>query len=374
MPLKLINFKAMGFDSAPEEICIDASGNISASPAEGAETLDLGGAYLSPGWCDLHVHVWHGGTDISVRASEAGRPTGVTAMADAGSAGEASFHGLREYVIDPASETIKAFLNIGSIGLVACNRVPELTDWRSIDIDRTLAVIEANRDVICGIKVRASGVIVGSWGITPAKIAKRVAEMVNMPLMVHVGEPPPLIDEVFELLTPGDIVTHCFNGKAAGSIRDTEALFRMAQDMAGRGILMDIGHGGASFNFRTARDSIADGLRPFSISTDLHQRSMEKPVYDMATTISKLLAVGLSFEDCIEATTNAPRSVLGLSGRDGLTPGKRADFTVFDLEDAQIDVMDSQGNHMVMDRVIEPRMTVLGDDARPAARRLPPEI
>src|SRR5690606_34860762 len=164
VPLRLTNFKAVGFDAVPDEILLDASGNIAAAPSDGARLLDLNGAWLSPGWCDLHVHVWYGGTDISVRASEAGRPTGVTAMADAGSAGEASFHGLREYVIDPASETIKAFLNIGSIGLVACNRVPELTDWRSIDIDRTLAVIEANRDVICGIKVRASGVIVGSWG------------------------------------------------------------------------------------------------------------------------------------------------------------------------------------------------------------------
>ncbi len=35
---------------------------------------------------------------------------------------------------------------------------------RSIDVDRTLAVIEANRDVICGVKARASGVIVGAWG------------------------------------------------------------------------------------------------------------------------------------------------------------------------------------------------------------------
>ena len=86
-------------------------------------------------------------------------------MADAGSAGEAKFHGLREYVLDRQPETIRAFLNIGSIGLVACNRVSELIDMRSIDVDRTLEVIEANRDVVCGLKVRASGVIVVSWAI-----------------------------------------------------------------------------------------------------------------------------------------------------------------------------------------------------------------
>src|SRR5690606_34565499 len=120
---------------------------------------------------------------------EAGLKRGVTAMADAGSAGEATFHGLREYVIERQRETIKAFVNIGSIGLVACNRVPELIDERSIDVDRTLDVIERNRDVVCGVKVRASGVIVGAWGITSMRIAKRVAEIAGLPLMVHIGEP-----------------------------------------------------------------------------------------------------------------------------------------------------------------------------------------
>ena len=89
---------------------------------------------------------------------------GVTTIVDAGSAGEANFHGFREYVIEPARERIKAFLNIGSIGLVACNRVSELIDIRSIDLDRTLACVEANRDVIVGIKVRASHVILGLVG------------------------------------------------------------------------------------------------------------------------------------------------------------------------------------------------------------------
>src|SRR5690606_5798597 len=214
--------RAIGLPAA-DTIHVGDDGLLRADAAAGAETIDCGGAWLSPGWCDLHVHVWHGGTDISVRASEAGRGSGVTALADAGSAGEANFHGLREYVIDPAAETIRAFLNIGSIGLVACNRVSELIDMRSVDVDRTLEVIEANRDVICGVKVRASGVIVGAWGITPAKIAKRVAEIAGLPLMVHIGEPPALIDEIFDILGPGDIITHCFNGKKAGSIRDTRA-------------------------------------------------------------------------------------------------------------------------------------------------------
>ena len=369
MSLRLINFRAIGFDTASDEIHVDDAGQVSASVLPDAETVDCHGAYLSPGWADLHVHVWHGGTDISIRASEAGRATGVTAMADAGSAGEANFHGLREYVIEPHAETVRAFINIGSIGLVACNRVSELIDMRSIDVDRTLAVIEANRDVICGVKARASGVIVGAWGVTPLKIAKRVAEIANLPLMVHVGEPPPTLDEVFDVLTPGDIVTHCFNGKKAGSISDTVALFEQAKRLAAEGIRMDIGHGGASFDFATARRAIGDGLEPFSISTDLHLHDIHGPVFDMATTLSKLLAVGLPLESCVTAVTAHPRSIIGLSGRDGLVPGTKADFTVFDLVDADLDVSDSLGNKAVLSKLFEPRLTVIGNSAMAAERR-----
>ncbi|MEX6507191.1 amidohydrolase family protein [Jiella sp. M17.18] len=367
MAFTLTNFRPIGLGAAPTALHVADDGNLVDAAPAGARTVDCGGAYLSPGWCDLHVHVWHGGTDISVRASEAGRATGVTAMADAGSAGEASFHGLREYVIQPAAETIRAFLNIGSIGLVACNRVPELIDMRSIDVDRTLAVIEANRDVICGVKVRASGVIVGGWGITPAKIAKRVAEIAGLPLMVHVGEPPPLIDEVFDILTEGDIVTHCFNGKKAGSIADTEALWAQAIRLAGEGIRMDIGHGAASFDFGVARKALERGLKPWSISTDLHLHNIAGPVHDLATTVAKLLAVGLPLEDCITAVTERPRAVLGLAP--GISPGARADFTLFDVVDAEIDAVDSLGNHLRLDRMLEPRRTVIGASVMDAARR-----
>ena len=370
MALTLTNFRPIGFDVAPSEVHVGDEGNIAPAAIPGAEVIDARGAWLSPGWCDLHVHVWHGGTDISVRASEAGRPTGVTAMADAGSAGEAAFHGLREYVIEPQSETIKAFLNIGSIGLVACNRVSELIDLRFVDVDRTLEVAEANADVICGIKVRASGVITGAWGIGPAKIAKRVAEILDLPLMVHVGEPLPLIDEVFDILSPGDIVTHCFNGKRAGSITDTPALFAQAKRLAEEGIRMDIGHGQASFCFETAKRAIGDGMLPFSVSTDLHKRNIDGPVHDLATTMTKLLAVGLPLEEVIAGVTDRPRSVLGLGARAGLIPGEWADLTLFDLVDSDLVATDSQGASLTLSKVFEPRMTVLGASAEAAARRV----
>ena len=363
------------------DILIDARGNIaelgrSLNVPGDVSRVDGKGAWISPGWVDLHAHVWHGGTDISVRPQLCGVERGVTTIVDAGSAGEANFHGFREYIIDPAKERIKAFLNLGSIGLVACNRVSELSDIRSIDIDRTVACVNENRDHIVGLKVRASHVITGSWGVTPVKLGKKIAKILKIPMMVHVGEPPALYEEVLEILGPGDIITHCFNGKVGSSIIEDDDLFELAERCAGEGIRLDIGHGGASFSFRVAEVAIQRGLLPFSISTDIHLRSLNFSVWDLGTTMSKLLSVGMPFDKVVEAVTLSPASAIGLPTENLLSAGKRADFTIFDLADSDLKVIDSMGYEARLNKLFEPRMVVLGTETIAASRHQPevPEV
>ncbi|GAU86605.1 metallo-dependent hydrolases [Bosea sp. BIWAKO-01] len=379
-PLLIANVRPVAFGpaipAAATDILVGGDGTISAigpalaAPAD-ALRVDGKGAFVSPGWVDLHVHVWHGGTDISLRPSDCGAARGVTTMVDAGSAGEANFHGFREYVIEPARERIKAFLNLGSIGLVACNRVSELRDIKDIDLDRILECYAENSEHIVGIKVRASHVITGSWGVTPVKLGKKIAKILKLPMMVHVGEPPALYEEVLEALGPGDVVTHCFNGKAGSSLMEDEDLFTLAERCAARGVRLDIGHGGASFSFKVAEAAIKRGLMPFSISTDLHNRCMNFPVWDLATTMSKLLSVGMPFDAVIEAVTHAPASVIKLAMTDRLTIGERADFTIFDLVDGDLEATDSNGDVSRLTRLFEPRHAVIGAEAITASRYVP---
>ena len=379
-PVLLANVKPMAFGAGapngPIDILINADGRIAETGpslvvSEDVQRVDGKGAWISPGWIDLHVHIWHGGTDISLRPSECGAERGVTTLVDAGSAGEANVHGFREYIIEPSRERIKAFINLGSIGLVACNRVPELRSIQDINLDRILEVYAENSEHIVGIKVRASHVITGSWGVTPVKLGKKIAKILKIPMMVHVGEPPALYDEVLEILGPGDIVTHCFNGKAGSSIMEDEDLFDLAERCAGDGIRLDIGHGGASFSFKVAEAAIKRGLLPFSISTDLHDHSMNFPVWDLATTMSKLLVVGMPFEKVVEAVTQAPASVIKLSMENRLAIGERADFTIFDLVDSDIEATDSNGDVSVLTRIFEPRYAVIGAEAITASRYIP---
>jgi len=358
----LEHVRPIGFpDTAgPRDIHVDAQGFVCAEPVAGAERIDCGGAFVSPGWADLHVHVWYGGSDFSVRADEAGLRRGVTAMADAGSAGEATFHGLREYVLERQRETIKAFINIGSIGLVAANRVSELSGPGSIDVERTRRVIAANRDVICGVKVRCSGLVVGQWGIKPLRIARAVADEAGLPLMVHIGEAPPAVEDVLELLAPGDLVTHCFHGKQGTALFETPERVALACAAAARGVRFDVGHGAASYSFDMAERALAAGFKPFSISTDLHQRNIRGPVYDLATTASKLLAIGLPLEDCVLAISERPRSVLGLESARNLDAGSRADLTVFELLASDLTAADSLGASRNLPTLFRPLYAALG--------------
>ncbi|WVT76750.1 amidohydrolase/deacetylase family metallohydrolase (plasmid) [Sinorhizobium chiapasense] len=382
-PVLISQVKPVAFGmAAPTEtidILVDGEGRVAAlgpnlEVSAGVRRIEGRGAWISPGWIDLHAHVWHGGTDISVRPQLCGMERGVTTIVDAGSAGEANFHGFREYIIEPARERIKAFLNLGSIGLVACNRVSELSDIRSIDIDRIIACYQENHEHIVGLKVRASHVITGSWGVTPVKLGKKIAKILKVPMMVHVGEPPALYDEVLEILGPGDIVTHCFNGKTGSSIIEDEDLFELAERCAGEGIRLDIGHGGASFSFRVAEVAIARGLLPFSISTDVHLRSMNQSVWDLGTTMSKLLSVGMPFEKVVEAVTHAPASVIRLPMDNLLAVGARAEFTLFDLVDSELRVLDSLGAEAHLNRLFEPRYAVMGTDVVTANRYQPQRV
>ena len=327
-----------------------------------SKKLDLKGAYLSQGWVDLHTHIYHGATDISLLPDQIGMQTGVTCLVDCGSAGEANFEGFKRYIAETAQEKIFSFLNIGSIGLVACNRVSELAlGYRSVDFDRTLKVIEKNRSLIRGIKVRASQVITGDLGVECVRLAKKLARISELPLIVHVGEPPPLLDDILPVLEKGDVITHAFNGKSGGNIMEDPLTFALTKEAKSRGVVLDVGHGKSSFSFEVAKFALKHGLSPDVISTDLHSHNYQGPVYDFPTTLSKLLTLGMSLEEVIECVTTSPRLVLSEPVNENwLVPGQPADFTAFTVESVKFKAFDSMGTELLIREFILPQLAVLG--------------
>jgi dihydroorotase len=174
---------------------------------------------------------------------------------------------------------------------------------------------------------------VGANGVEPLRRALTAAAACGLPVMVHVGTAPPAVDEVLGLLRPGDIVTHCASGIAS----PLSAAAHAAHD---RGVLFDIGHGSGGFAFDVVEAQLAAGMRPHTISTDLHARSVHGPAFDLPTTMAKLLAVGVPLAEVVAAVTVNPARALGLDAGT-LATGAPADLAVFAVEEGSFELVDA---------------------------------
>src|SRR5215467_11329991 len=88
--------------------------NIPESQAR--QVLDARGKIVTPGWIDLHVHVYDGVVPYGIPPDPNCIAKGVTTVVDAGSAGAHTFPGFRRYIINVASTRVYALLNISVIG------------------------------------------------------------------------------------------------------------------------------------------------------------------------------------------------------------------------------------------------------------------
>lgn len=256
----------------------------------------------------MHAHVYDGVTHISIAPDRAGVNAGVHVIGDAGSAGEGTLRGFIEYVLPTARTEVRIWLNIGSHGLV---HLRETAAPEYMNVPATLAAVREHRAQICGIKVRSSGLIVGSMGLTPLELGRRVAREAGLPLMVHIGEAPPDIDDVLDRLDGGDVVTHCFHGKPGYPWNPDGTPSPALARALGRGVLLDVGHGAASFDLGVAGRAIAAGIFPHSISTDLHVRNVDGPVYSLAAVMTTMLSLGMPLPEIVRAVTQTPRSIMG---------------------------------------------------------------
>ena len=332
-------------------------------PAESrTEMRDVTGRLVVPGLIDLHTHVYWGGTSLGIDAQDFCRKSGVTTCIDTGSAGPGNFAGFRKHVIEQSAVRILAYLHVSFAGIYAFSKtvmVGESEELRLLAPADAVAVAEANRDVIIGIKVRVGLRASGRSGTAPLDIALQAANQTGLPLMCHIDEPPPSYEEVLERLRPGDVLTHAFrpfpNAPVDPQGRVKDAVLRARQ----RGVRFDIGHGKGSFAFKTARAMLANGFLPDTISSDIHALCIDGPAYDQVTTLSKFLCMGMPLNDVIAATTVNAAMALRRPELGTLKPGSVGDATILSIKQGEFDYVDVVGEHMTGDRRIVSKGVVI---------------
>jgi dihydroorotase len=334
-------------------------------PADAAyRVVDAAGRCVTPGLIDYHSHVFHHFTYWGLDPDTIGPRTGVTTWIDAGSAGSITLPGFERYIVRPAAVGIQAFLNISYIGLIAPEF--ELRSMEYCDVDLFERVYRSYSDLIVGVKVRMGTPTVGANGVEPLRQARAAAARCELPVMVHIAEAPPEIEDVLALMEPGDIITHCFRGDTMKLVDADGRVLESAKRAIDGGVILDVGHGAGGMTFASADAMIAAGLKPHVISTDLHQmshhgpavmssdaaaspfifvRDDDTPKFDLPTALSKFMATGLTLEDVIAAATARPADLLHRGGEIGtLAPGARGDIAVFELESGRFEFKDVSGD------------------------------
>ena len=298
------------------------------------EVLDASGKIVTPGLVDIHAHL-----DAEMPPAHC-LSTGVTAIVDAGSRGADNVAELVTLAKNAPSR-MRILLNIGRSGL---GSTPELIDFANADVAAARRAVEANRDVIIGVKARLSKSVAGAHDLDAIDRAHEVTVPLGLPLMVHIGQTASPVPALLARLRPGDIVTHVYAPPPNTIFDEDGRVFAAVHAARERGILFDIGNGrGGHITWAMADRAIQQGFLPDTISSDLTAPGRTDRVFDFPTVLSKFLLLGLTLNQVIAcATVNAARAVAPFRDLGTLAVGAPADVAVFELRDGEFEFVDNE--------------------------------
>jgi dihydroorotase len=332
-------------------------------PAHDAlRVISVKGRVVTPGLVDIHAHVFVNAHDMGGHTDQYCRCSGVTTLCDAGSAGSSNFAGLRHVLDREVRTRVRAFVNLSAIGITGTSRGGELSHFPYADPEGCARTISENPDLAIGVKLRYGPGLVWDYTAEPVKLARRAADMAGgVPMMMHITDSPIPLPALIEHMKPGDIVTHCYHGRAHGIMgQEKDFVLKEVVEAQRAGIIFDCAHGRNHFNFRMIEKALDQGFLPDTISTDLTTTTATKgPVWDLPTTMTKLLHFGLPLDEIIRRSTTAPARIMGYEGTVGtLKPGANADVSVFELRDGNFELRDSDNDTIIAKRRLIAQLTV----------------
>jgi dihydroorotase len=335
------------------------------------QAIDASGKLVLPGLVDLHAHVYPQASALGLPADELVPYTATTTYVSAGDAGANNFSAFKHYIIAQSRSRIFAFVHISSIGLAGFP-VGEELNLDYMDVEAAARTVAENPDVVIGVKVRISKNVVGGNGLEPMRRALAAAQRAGggARVMCHIGDAPGDLTQLLELLRPGDVLTHTYSGAGNNTVQDGKVL-PAALDAKRRGVVVDVGHGGGSFDYTVAEPAIAQGLVPDTISSDIHAVSGNTPGMPyLPWVMSKFLNLGFSLDEVVAMATINPARIIGRVEKLGtLQVGAPADVAILELVEAPVTFVDTRKNTRQGSRWLKPVQTVRA--GRPFGRPYP---
>jgi dihydroorotase len=317
-----------------------------------------------PGLIDIHSHNFHGTIpNRYLSNSFSALPpdgfsfrSGITTIVDVGGAGWKNFEVFKEQVIEKSKTRVLAFLNIIGLGMQG-GEIEQNID----DMDAMLTAEMANKypEHIVGIKLAHFN----GYNWIPVDKVTKAGELSDRPVMIDFGGSNPLMpldSLLLHKLRPGDIFTHTYaNVRGRMSIVDgNNKLHDFVKEAQNKGIIFDVGHGGGSFAFSQAIPAINQGLKPNTISTDLHTGSMNGGMKDLLNVMSKFLNMGLNLNEVITSVTWDAAKSIKKENLGNLSVGSIADITILNLREGDFGFIDTKNKKMNGTKKLECELTI----------------
>jgi dihydroorotase len=353
---------------------ITAVGDL-ASSVTASRIIDARGAVISPGFIDMHVHVYEWVTNFGVAPDAAGLHAGATTIVDQGSTGAWTFGGFKAFLADPARTDVRAFVSINVAGaLQGGMEGTTLHNPGMVDVDGLVALAAQHPRLIRGIKCHGESGSMSHWDTAVLERAAEAGRRAKLPLYMHTGElfpvdearrpdPETLLSRIIPLLKAGDVMAHVYSCMPDGIMGLGDAVPGWVHDAKRAGILFDLGHG-VNFCFRIARSMMAAGIYPDTLGSDVHgdfsaYHDLSILDYSLVGGLNKLVALGMPLAAAIAGLTATPALVLGDSSIGHLGAGARANITMLRNVPGAWSYCDAEGAQLHVTQRLLPELVVL---------------
>jgi dihydroorotase len=319
--------------------------------------LNVSDGVLMPGLVDLHAHPSLEGSRFGVDSDVYLLPRGSTTVLSQGDAGARNLDQFLRHTVEASRTRVKLAINFCANG--ESNPAGRFSSLEEASVDECVAAVGRGGDHVWGLSVNIA--FIRGRDVDPLEVLRRgiaAAEKAERPVMFGATKNSAVpLDAQLALLRPGDVMTYCFH-EGEGSIVQRGKVLDCVWEARERGVLFDVGDGAAAFGFRVAEQAIREGFLPDTISSDFYRRHVEIGLpHDLPRTASKLIAAGMTAEQCWPRITSVPAGVLGLADSIGaLRPGSHADLTVLRLSEHRAQLRDGHGQ-IREGRLWEPTLT-----------------
>lgn len=322
-----------------------------------AYVIDAEGCLVVPGLIDYHEHINFKATDVGIPPDLATLPKGVTSVVDCGSSGASNCLAF----LDRLGQCIvkaRIYIHISPLGL-ATQQFYEPLCSEKWDMNKFEIAFDQGGDRILGIKMRVSNFLLKDIGMGPFYEMMKVAERFGKNVLIHPSDPPVQQSVILNRLRPGDVYCHAYQGQGHTILKDAKVIPEVWEARE-RGVIFDVAHGGANFDFSIAERAFAQGFYPDMISTDTTQKTWNKgPVYSLPYVMSKFLSLGMPLMEVIRCVTETPARTMGQEGKTGtLRPGVCGDVTILKLEDMPLIFTDAAGKQRRGQQLLVPIATI----------------